>query len=79
MIIIKIYYLYIVKIFMKFFDYILNKVNSDNEPYQISVLEEILNHLEEDDYEIQSAVNKLIVDELRTESQTIKLLREIFS
>lgn len=63
---------------LNFGDYILNKVNSDNEPYQISVLEEILNHLEEDDYEIQSAVNKLIVDELKSGIANNKIIKGDF-
>ncbi|MBC7556058.1 MAG: DNA primase [Chryseobacterium sp.] len=35
------------------------------EKYQITVIEEIINHLEEDDYEIQIALNQKIIDDIK--------------
>lgn len=39
--------------------------NLTKEKYQITVIEEIINHLEEDGYEIQSALNQKIVDDIK--------------
>ncbi|SEG50780.1 DNA primase [Halpernia humi] len=39
--------------------------NITKEKYQITVIEEIINHLEEDGYEIQSALNQKIVDDIK--------------
>ncbi|WP_417431089.1 DNA primase [Halpernia sp.] len=46
--------------------------NIKKEKYQITVIEEIINHLEEDGYEIQSSLNQKIVDDIKiglTENQ----------
>lgn len=55
----------LVELMLKFGDQVMERKNADNEAYKITVIEEIVAHLEEDDYEIQSPVNRKIVDEIR--------------
>ena len=44
---------------------VLEKKNTDGERYQTTVVEEIINHLEEDECEIQSLINKKLIDEMK--------------
>lgn len=67
----------LVELMLKYGDQILEKErdleetedeNSEEikkEKYQITVIEEIINHLEEDNYEIQIALNQKIVDDIK--------------
>ncbi|SFI48441.1 DNA primase [Halpernia frigidisoli] len=43
-----------------------NSEENKTEKYQITVIEEIINHLEEDNYEIQIALNQKIVDDIKS-------------
>ena len=56
----------LVKHMLNFGDRILEKSDSDNQPFKITVIEEIISHFNEDDYEPQSPINKKIIDELKT-------------
>lgn len=64
----------LVELMLKYGDQILEKErdldetegeNSETEKYQITVIEEIIHHFEEDDYEIQLALNKKIIDDIK--------------
>lgn len=55
----------LVKHMLNFGDRILEKSDSENRPFKISVIEEIINHFEEDQYEPQSPINHKIIDELK--------------
>lgn len=54
----------LVELMMKYGNYIIKRKNND-EIYEISVIEEILNHLEEDNIEIFSKINKSIIQDIR--------------
>lgn len=55
----------LIELMLKFGDQVMERKNADDEAYKITVIEEILSHLEEDEYQIQSPVNQKIVDEIR--------------
>lgn len=55
----------LVELMLKYGDRVLDRVDEENNAYQITVIEEIMVHLREDEYEIQSVVNKKIVDEIQ--------------
>lgn len=55
----------LVKHMLNFGDRILEKSDAENRPFKISVIEEIINHFEEDQYEPQSPINHKIIDELK--------------
>jgi DNA primase len=67
----------LIELMLKYGDQILEKerdleeIEGENleeikkEKYQITVIEEIINHLEEDNYEIQIALNQKIVDDIK--------------
>ena len=50
---------------LKYGDYILTHKTEDGENYQITVAEEIVNYLAEDDYQILSETNQFIINEVR--------------
>lgn len=68
---------------LMFGDVVLHRENDKNEPYEVTVIEEILNHFEEEQYEFQIETNQKIInnikegiehDELRSGSFFITLM-----
>lgn len=55
----------LVELMLKYGDQILDRSDEEEKPYQITVIEEIVGHLQEDDYEIQSEINRKIVAEIK--------------
>lgn len=55
----------LVDLMLKYGDRVLNRKDQDGKAYQITVIEEILNHLQEDDCEIQLNINKKIISEIK--------------
>ena len=55
----------LVKHVLNFGDRIIERKDADQQPYRISVAEEIISHFYEDDYEPQSEINKKIIEELK--------------
>lgn len=56
----------LVELMLKYGDQVLTRSDHENQPYQITVIEEILAHFDEDGYEIQSPVNKKIISEIKS-------------
>lgn len=54
----------LVELMLKYGDFVLERKDAENNPYQITVVEEILNHLIEDNCEVQLEINKKIVEEI---------------
>ncbi|WP_285268688.1 DNA primase [Kaistella rhinocerotis] len=54
-----------VELMLKYGDIVLNRKDDEQNEYQITVIEEIIGHLEEDNCEIQSELNKKIIDEIK--------------
>lgn len=55
----------LVDLMLKYGDFVLDRKDADGNDYKITVIEEILNHLDEDDCEIQLDINKKIVSEIK--------------
>ncbi|WP_027376294.1 DNA primase [Kaistella palustris] len=55
----------LVELMLKYGDRVLDRTDEENNAYQITVIEEIIAHLQEDDYEIQSAINRKIIGEIQ--------------
>ena len=55
----------LVKHMLNFGDRVLEKSDADNQPFKITVIEEIINHFNEDNYEPQSLINAKIIQELK--------------
>ena len=55
----------LVELMLKYGDLVLDRTDEENNPYQITVIEEIIGHLEEDQCEIQSPLNKNIINEIK--------------
>jgi DNA primase len=55
----------LVELMLKYGDQILERTDEENTPYQITVIEEIIGHLEEDSCEIQSVLNQKIIGEIK--------------
>ncbi len=55
----------LVELMLKYGDRVLDRTDEENNAYQITVIEEIMGHLEEDDCEIQSVLNQKIIDEIK--------------
>ena len=55
----------LVDLMLKYGDLILDRKDYEGKDYQITVIEEILNHLDEDDYEIQLNINQKIISEIK--------------
>jgi len=75
----------LIELMLKYGDFILNKIDIEKKPFKITVAEEIIQHFQEDDYQIISPLNQRIFDEiytglqqneLRTENFFIKLMDE---
>ena len=55
----------LVELMLKYGDLVLERQDEESNQYQITVIEEIIGHFQEDDYEIQSEVNRKIVEEIK--------------
>ena len=55
----------LVELMLKYGDRVLDRTDEENNAYQITVIEEIMDHLEEDDCEIQSVLNQKIISEIK--------------
>lgn len=55
----------LVDLMLNYGDRVLDRKDDENKPYQITVIEEIINHLDEDECEIQSEINKKIISEIK--------------
>ena len=55
----------LVELMLKYGDRILDRKDEEENAYQITVIEEIITHLEEDSCEIQSPLNQKIIDEIK--------------
>ncbi|MDL1912969.1 MAG: DNA primase [Bergeyella sp.] len=55
----------LVGLMLKYGDVILTRRNEKNDPYEITVIEEILAYLEQDSYEFLSDLNRKIVEEIK--------------
>jgi len=55
----------LVDLMLKYGDFVLDRKDADGKDYKITVIEEILNHLDEDDCEILLDINKKIVSEIK--------------
>lgn len=55
----------LVSLMLNYGDRILDRLDDENNPYQITVIEEIINHFDEDQCEIQSPINLKIIEEIR--------------
>jgi len=56
----------LVELMLKFGDHIMERKDAENQPYQITVIEEIVGHFGEDDYKIQSPISQKIVEEIQS-------------
>jgi len=63
----------LVELMLKYGDQILTRKTPDNEVYEISVIEEIITHFEEDQCDIISPVNKKIIEEIKLGMQENQL------
>jgi len=55
----------LVDLMLKYGDFVLDRKDAEGNDYKITVIEEILNHLDEDDCEIQLDINKKIISEIK--------------
>lgn len=55
----------LVEYLLKYGNMVLERRNEQNEIYETTVAEEIIQHLSEDDYVIQSVINQKIIDEIK--------------
>lgn len=55
----------LVDLMLKYGDFVLDRKDSEGNVYKITVIEEILNHLEEDECEIQLDIHKTIISEIK--------------
>ncbi len=55
----------LIKHMLNFGDRVLEKSDADNQPFKITVIEEIISHFSEDEYEPQSSINLQIITELK--------------
>ncbi|AYO58872.1 DNA primase [Chryseobacterium sp. 6424] len=55
----------LVELMLKYGDRLVERTDDDQQSYQISVIEEIIGHLEEDECEIQSPLNEKIIAEIK--------------
>ena len=55
----------LVELMLKYGDLIVERTDEENKPYQITVIEEIIDHLDEDQYEIQSSLNQNIINGIK--------------
>lgn len=56
----------LVELMLKYGDQIITREDENYQPYKTTVIEEILTHFSEDDYQIQSILNSKIIDEIKS-------------
>ncbi|WP_234111019.1 MULTISPECIES: DNA primase [Chryseobacterium] len=56
----------LVELMLKYGDRVLDRKDEEDQAFQITVIEEIIAHLEEDSYEIQSPLNQKIIEEIKS-------------
>ncbi|WP_304344374.1 DNA primase [Chryseobacterium koreense] len=55
----------LVELMLKYGDRVLDRKDEEDQDFQITVIEEIIAHLEEDSYEVQSPLNQKIIEEIK--------------
>ncbi len=55
----------LVELMLKYGDLIVERTDDENKQYQTTVIEEIIGHLDEDQYEVQSSLNQSIINEIK--------------
>ena len=68
----------LVNLMLNFGDVVLQRENEDHEKYDITVIEEILHHFEEENYEFQVELNKIIIDSIKEGIQNEELRKGNF-
>ncbi|CAD7799576.1 DNA primase [Chryseobacterium aquaeductus] len=68
----------LVNLMLNFGDVVLHRENEANEKYDITVIEEILHHFEEENYEFQVELNKIIIDSIKEGIQNEELRKGNF-
>jgi len=68
----------LVNLMLNFGDVVLHRENEANEKYDITVIEEILHHFEEENYEFQVEVNKILIDSIKEGIQNDELRKGDF-
>ncbi|MCU7613216.1 DNA primase [Chryseobacterium sp. GMJ5] len=68
----------LINLMLNFGDVVLHKVNEAQEKYDITVIEEILHHFEEEHYEFQVELNKIIIDSIKEGIQNDELRKGNF-
>ncbi|KMQ72362.1 DNA primase [Chryseobacterium koreense] len=56
----------LVELMLKYGDRVLDRKDEEDQAFQITVIEEIIAHLEEDSYEVQSPLNQKIIEEIKS-------------
>ena len=68
----------LVNLMLNFGDVVLHRENEGNERYEITVIEEILHHFEEENYEFQVELNKILIDSIKEGIQNDELRKGDF-
>ncbi|KUJ52490.1 DNA primase [Chryseobacterium sp. JAH] len=68
----------LVNLMLNFGDVVLHRENEANEKYEITVIEEILHHFEEENYEFQVELNKILIDSIKEGIQNDELRKGDF-
>lgn len=68
----------LVNLMLNFGDIVLHRETPSHEKYDITVIEEILNHFEEENYEFQVEINKIIIDSIKEGIQNEELRKGNF-
>ena len=55
----------LINLMLNFGDVVLKRQNENNEKYEITVIEEILQHFEEENYEFQLETNRIIYENIK--------------
>ena len=55
----------LVELMLKYGDLIVDRTDDEDKQYQTTVIEEIIGHLDEDQYELQSSLNQSIINEIK--------------
>lgn len=68
----------LVSLMLQYGNYILNRRDAQNNKYQITVMEEIVQHFEEDGYQMISSLNQKIVEEIKQGFENDELRSDTF-
>ena len=68
----------LINLMLNFGDIVLHRENEAQEKYEITVIEEILHHFEEENYEFQLEINKIIIDSIKEGIQNEELRKGNF-